>query len=256
MKTKGLSTRISTLDERGVTIRGKDLVDEIIGEITFTQMMYLQVFGSMPTPAQVRVLDAVLVTLVEHGIGAALSSRLIYLTSPDSIQSAIATGVLSMGSQFGGVMEGIGRDLEAIVAATDMDAEAAKIVAAYRAAKKSVPGFGHPHHRPEDPRTIKLLAVAEKEGLSGRWVAALRALAKAVDASLGKHITINATAGIAALLGELGVPWKLMRGFACVSRAAGIIGNIYEEQTNPSAFQLMEMAQHEVPYVGEIPPKE
>jgi len=255
MKTKPLSTRISTLDEQGVTIRGKDLVDELIGEVTFTQMIYLEILGRMPTPGQVRVLDALLVTLMEHGIGAALGSRLVYMCSPESIQGAIAAGILSMGSQFGGVMEGIGRDLEAIVAAPDADAEAARIVAGYRAARQSVPGFGHPHHRPEDPRTIKLLKVAEEEGLSGRYIAALRALAKAVDASLGKHITINATAGIAALLGELGVPWRIMRGFAAISRAPGIVGHIYEEITQPAAFQLMSIAQDAVPYVGDIPPK-
>lgn len=255
MKAGDLSTRISTLDEHGVTIRGKDLVDELIGEVTFTQMIYLQILGKLPTPGEVRVLDALLVTLVEHGVGPALGARLVYMGAPDSIQGAIATGILAMGSQFGGVMEVIGRDLDAIVAAPDADAEAARIVAGYRAQKKSVPGFGHPQHRPEDPRTIKLLKVAEEEGLSGRHVAALRSLAKAVDASLGKHITINATAGIAALLGELGVPWRIMRGFACISRAPGIVGHIYEEQKQPIAFSMLAMAQEAVPYVGEIPPK-
>jgi len=255
MKTKELSTSISTLDEHGVTIRGKDLVSELIGEVTFTQMIYLQILGHLPTPGQVRVLDSLLVTLLEHGVGPALGARLVYMGAPDSIQGAIATGILAMGSQFGGVMEVVGRDLEAIIAAPDGDAEAARIVAGYRAAKKSVPGFGHPQHRPEDPRTIKLLKVAEEEGLAGRYVAALRTLAKAVDASLGKHITINATAGIAALLGELGVPARIMRGFACISRAPGIVGHIYEEIQNPIGLRMVMMAQDAVPYVGEIPPK-
>lgn len=255
MKNSPMSTQISTFDEHGVTIRGKSLVDDIIGEMSFTQMIHLQILGKVPTPAQERVLDAVLVTLVDHGLAAALGARLVYMASPDSLQGAIATGILSMGSQFGGVMEEIGRNLQRIIDAADPDAEAAAIVAGYRAAKAVVPGFGHPHHKPEDPRTIKLLQVAEEEGLSGPHVEALRRLAKAVDASLGKHITINATAGIAALLGELGVPWRIMRGFAAISRTPGIVGQLLEEQTQPVAYKLAMMAHEAVPYTGEIPPR-
>lgn len=250
-----METRISTYDEHGVTIRGKSLVDDIIGEMTFTQMIYLQILGKVPTPSQVRVLDAVLVTLVDHGLSAALGARLVYMASPDALQGAIATGILSMGSQFGGVMEEIGRNLLRIKDAADPDAEAAAVVAGYRAAKATVPGFGHPHHKPEDPRTIKLLQVAEQEGLCGAHVDALRRLARAVDASLGKHITINATAGIAALLGELGVPWRVMRGFAAISRTPGIVGQLLEEQSRPVAFKLAMMAHEAVPYAGEVPPR-
>ncbi len=255
MKTPALSTRISTFDEKGATIRGKSLVDDLIGEVSFTQMIYLHILGQMPTPAQVRVLDAVLVTLVDHGVMASVGARSVYMASPESIQGAIAAGILGLGSQFGGVMEEIGRNLEAIVAAPDADVVASAMVAGYRLAKQSIPGFGHPDFRPEDPRTLKLLQVAEREGLSGRHVAALRCLAKAVDANLGKHITINATAGIAALLGELGVPWRIMRGFAAISRTPGVVGHLYEEQTNPTAYRIGMMAQEMVPYVGEMPPK-
>ena len=253
MKTPALSTRISTFDEKGATIRGKSLVDDLIGEVSFTQIIYLHILGQMPTPAQVRVLDAVLVTLVDHGVMASVGARSVYMASPESIQGAIAAGILGLGSQFGGVMEEIGRNLEAIVAAPDTDAKAGEIVSGYRSAKQSVPGFGHPNFRPEDPRTPKLLQVAEREGLAGRHVAALRSLAKAVDANLGKHITINATAAIAALLGELGVPWRIMRGFAAISRTPGVVGHLYEEQTNPAAYRIGMMAQEMVPYVGAVP---
>jgi citrate synthase len=250
-------TRISTYDENGATIRGKNLVDDLIGEVSFTQMIYLHILGRMPTPAEARVLDAILVTLVDHGVGASMAARMVYMASPEALQGAIATGILGMGGQFGGVMEEIGRHLEAIMGATDPDAEAASIVAAYRALRKAVPGFGHPHFRPEDPRTLKLLRVAEREGLSGKHVAALKTLAKAVDAALGKHITINATAGMAALLGEIGVPWKIMRGFATISRAPGVVGHLLEEQTQQAAYHVTTLAQEAVPYVGDIsPPKQ
>ena len=254
MKPEDLSTRISTFDAQGATIRGKSLVDDLIGEVNFSQMIYLHILGRLPTPQQTRVLDAALVTLVDHGVMASVGARMVYMASPDAIQSAIATGILGMGSQFGGVMEIIGRHLEQIIEAPDANQAATDIVAQYRSARKPVPGFGHPHFRPEDPRTAKLLLVAEREGLSGRYVAALQTLAKAVDASLGKHITINATSAIAALLGEIGVPWNIMRGFAAISRTPGIVGHLFEEQTRPAAYAIGMKAQEMVPYVGEFPP--
>lgn len=256
MQTEKPTTSISTFDEKGATIRGKSLVDDLIGEVTFTQMIYFHILGRMPTPAQTKILDAVLVTLVDHGILGGLGARMVYMGSPDSIQGAIAAGVLSMGSQFGGVQEQVGRHLEEIIAAPDPDNKAREIVAAYRAAKRPLPGFGHPHFRPEDPRTPKLLKVAEAQGVPGKHIAALRALAKAADAALGKHITINATAAMAALLGEIGVPWKIMRGFAAISRAPGIVGHIYEEQQRPAAHYIGTLAQESIAYVGEKAPSQ
>lgn len=251
MQTEKPTTLISTFDEHGSTIRGKNLVDDLIGEVTFTDMMYFYILGHMPTPAQTKVLDAVLVTLVDHGMLGALSARMVYRSSPDSIQGAVAAGMLSMGSQYGGVMEQVGRHLEDIIAATDPDAKALEIVTGYRTAKRPLPGFGHNDFRPEDPRTPKLFKVAEAAGVPGKHIAALRRLARTVDTVVGKHITINATAGMAALLGEIGVPWKIMRGFALISRAPGIVGQIYEEQQRPAAGFIARLAQESVAYVGE-----
>lgn len=250
MNAEKPTTFISTFDEKGATIRGKNLVDELIGEVTFTEMIYFYVLGRIPTPAQRKILDAVLVTLVDHGMVGALSARLVYRGAPDSIQGAIAAGLLTLGSQFGGVMEQVGRHLEEIMGASDPEAAARRIVEGYRAAKRPMPGFGHNHFRPEDPRTPKLLAIAESEGVPGRHIAALRILAAAVDAVVGKHLTINATAGMAALLGEIGVPSKIMRGFAVVSRAPGLLGHIYEEQQHPAAGHVAQLAQETIVYGG------
>ena len=250
MQSEKPTTLISTFDEKGSTIRGKSLVNELIGEVTFTDMIYFYILGSVPTLGQTKILDAVLVTLVDHGMLGALSARLVYRSSPDSIQGAVAAGMLGIGSQFGGVMEQVGRHLEEIIAATDPNAKAREIVTSYRAAKQSLPGFGHNDFRPEDPRTPKLLAVGEAAGVPGKHIAALRIFSQEVDAVLGKHLTINATAGMAALLGEFGVPWKIMRGFALISRAPGIVGHIYEEQQQPAAGYIARLAQESVTYAG------
>ena len=251
MKKGKLVTHISTFNETSATVRGKDLVNELIGEVSFTQMIHLHIMGRMPTASEARVLDAVLVTLIDHGMYSSLPARMVYTNSPESIQGAIATGLLGVGSQFGGVMEEIGRNLTNIVSAEDQGATAASIVAGYRAARRAIPGFGHPDFRPEDPRTPKLLAVAEREGVAGKFVAALRVMANAVDTNLGKHVTINATSALAALLGDLGVPWRIMRGFAVISRAPGIVGHLYEEIKNPVGMQAGMMMHEMIPYEAE-----
>jgi citrate synthase len=97
--------------------------------------------------------------------------------------------------------------------------------------------------------------VDEKEGVAGAHVKALHTLAAAVDAAMGKHITINATAAMAALLGDIGVPGSIMRGFAAISRTPGIVGHLLEEQQHPAAYSIGMQAQEMVPYTGTIPDK-
>ena len=253
MKNVDVTTHLSTFDETGAVIRGKSLVDDLIGEVTFTEMIYFYVLGRVPSAAETRVLDAVLVTLVDHGIVGALSARMVYRSSPDSIQGAMAAGLLGVGSQFGGVMEQTGRLLEEMIASEDAEAKAVEIVRRHRQARRPMPGFGHKDFRPDDPRTPKLLAIAEKEGVSGKYVAALQVLAHAVDSEYGKHLTINATAGMAALLGDIGVPFGIMRGFAAISRAPGLLGHIYEEQQAPVGGRIALLVQDAVPYAGDMP---
>ena len=115
----------------------------------------------------------------------------------------------------------------------------------------ALPGFGHHLHKPDDPRSIKLLALAEAEpDLKGESLKALRLLASAIDATYGRHITINATGAVAALLSEIGVPTDLMRGFAVISRAAGLVSHVAEEQQSPSGRYIWETIDHAIPYVG------
>jgi len=233
-------------------VRGASLVDDLIGKLTFTEMMYFQLLGERPTPAQTKILDAVLVTLMEHGITpSAIVSRLIYDSCPEAIQAAVAAGLLGVGSTFIGTMEGCAKNLEEILAARGNESVVAKTIARrFREAKQPIPGFGHPHHKPDDPRSPRLLAIAEEAGVPGRHIRALRLLAAEVDAAWGRHLTINATGAIAALLGEIGVPLEVARGVAVVSRAAGLVGHIREEQLDPSARYIWDLVSENVPYTG------
>jgi len=245
-------TKIAYHTAEAIYVRGASLVDELIGQLTFTEMMYFQLMGARPTPAQTRILDAVLVTLMEHGITpSSIVSRLIYDSCPEGVQAAIAAGLLGVGSTFIGTMEGCAANLEEMLGAPEGEAARAKAIAQrVRAAKQPIPGFGHPHHKPDDPRSPRLLAVAGEAGVPGRHIRALRLLAKEVDAAWGRHLTINATGAVAALLGEIGIPAAVMRGIAVVSRAAGLVGHIREEQVEPSARFIWSTVSEKIPYAG------
>lgn len=245
------TTKIARHTADAIYIRGASLVDDLIGKLTFTEMMYFQLLGVKPSPAQAKVLDAVLVTLMEHGITpSAIATRMIYDSCPEAIQAAVAAGILGVGSTFIGTMEGCAANLEEIIASDNQSNTARMIAQRFRAAKKPIPGFGHPHHKPDDPRSPRLISVAEEAGVSGRHIGALRLLAKEVDAAWGRPLTINATGAVAALLGEIGVPQEVMRGIAVVSRAAGLVGHIREEQLDPAARHIWDVVTENVPYTG------
>jgi citrate synthase len=198
------------------------------------------------------VLDACLVALMEHGLTpSVLASRLVYGSAPEALQAGVAAGLLGVGSVFVGTVEGCAALLERIVGATDtggIDAEALAIAREHHAARRPVPGFGHPVHKPDDPRTPRILGVAETQGIAGARVEALRALARTVDTTWGRHLTINATGAIAAALSDAGIPGAIMRGFAVIARCAGLVGHIHEEQRTPSMRAIWEAADAAVPY--------
>ncbi|NML44841.1 citryl-CoA lyase [Ramlibacter sp. G-1-2-2] len=251
MRTKPQpTTAIATSDSKTIRVRGHDLVEELIGQATFTEMFLLQLTGKRPTPTQVRILDAVLVTLMEHGLTpSVIATRLIYHSAPDALQAAVAAGLLGVGTTFIGTMEGCAALLEEMLAAPEgLEARARDIALRHKEAGKPVHGFGHPHHKPDDPRTPRMLAVAEGQDVPGRHIAALKMLSAQVDAVYGRHVTINATGASAALLGEIGIPQKVMRGVAVVSRSAGLVGHIYEESQQPSAAFIWETVDEAIPY--------
>lgn len=255
MKTP--ETRLCAHHLTGMSYRDVDLVEDLIGKKTFTEVMIMQILGREARPVDLRIVDAVLVTLMEHGLTpSAIATRLIYMSAPENLQGAVASGLMAVGSQFVGTMENCSRLLDRIRQAEDGRAEAGRaealaIAREFRASRSALPGFGHHLHKPDDPRSIKLLALAEAEpDLKGDSLKALRLLAAAIDETYGKHITINATGAVAALLSEIGVPTELMRGFAVISRAAGLVSHVAEEQQSPSGRYIWETIDHAIPYVG------
>jgi citrate synthase len=240
----------STADD--VVIRGRSLPREIIGKTSFTQLIYFHLTGRDATPAQAAVLDACLVTLMEHGLTpSAIATRLVYGSAPEAMQGAVAAGLLGVGSTFVGSTEGCAQLLARIAGARDRAAEAEAIVSEHRARGQRMPGFGHPVHRPVDPRTVALLALAKEHGLFGAHGEALQALSQAADRAAGKAIPVNATGAIAALLADASLPIGVMRGIALISRCAGLVGHVLEEQEAPAMRTLWEAGEAAVPYAND-----
>lgn len=231
-----------------VLVRGRSLPREIIGRMTFTEMIFFHLTGVDATPAQAALLDACLVTLMEHGLTpTAISARLTYGSAPEAMQGAVAAGLLGVGSTFVGSAEGAAALLARVAQAPTPRAEAEAIVRASRETGGRLPGFGHPLHRPVDPRAEALLALARARDLYGPHCEALALLSKAVDDGAGRAIPVNATGAIAAVLADAGIPTAIVRGIALISRCAGLVGHIREEQTAPAMRALWEGAEAAVP---------
>ncbi len=252
-QSKGPVTHLCTHTLDALYVRDRDLVEELMGKVTFTEMMFLHITGRMPGAADTAIVDAVLVTLMEHGLTpSVIATRLVYHSAPEALQGAVASGLLAVGSQFVGTMELAAEILARITTDADgVEVAARREVQAVRDARRPMPGFGHHMHKPDDPRTPKLFEIARAHGVPGTYIAAIETLGRAVDEAYGKHITINATGAVAAVLMEIGIEPEIMRGFAVISRAAGLVGHIAEERASPSARTIWDTVEKTVPYAGE-----
>ena len=201
-------TRLCTHTLTSLHYRNADLVEDLMGQKTFTEVMLMQILGRTPRGVDLRITDVVLIVLMEHGLTpSAIATRLIYMSAPENLQGAVSAGLLAVGSSFVGTMENCSGLLDRIAAAQDPEAEALTIARHYKGLKSPVPGFGHHLHKPVDPRAYKLLEMGRAEPeLQGDKIGALETLSKAVDEVAGRPITINATGAVAALLARSACP--------------------------------------------------
>jgi citrate synthase len=238
---------MASVTETGIAVKGYDLCADLIGQVSFGDMIFLEVVGRLPTEAESRISNAVLVTLVEHGLTpSALVARLTTLGSPTAIQGAIAAGVLGVGEVFLGAIDDCARliaDIRGTIASGSTTALASKrAVESLLSRGQRVPGLGHPVHRIEDPRATRLFGLADAEGTAGIDQEIICALRDAVLDVSGRPLPINADGACAAVMGDLGFPWHILRGYAAVSRAAGILGHLIDEQSNPVGQQLQDLS--------------
>jgi citrate synthase len=237
-----------------IVVRGKDLPGELLGRINLGDMAFLELMGRLPTPQESTVFNAILVTLVEHGITpSALAARLTYAGAPESLQAAVAAGLCGLGTVFVGSMEGVAkmladalpRDRAKTATTAELEAIARDTVTTWRAQKRPIPGLGHPIHKPVDPRTPRLFQIAHENGFAGAYVQLVQLVAAEAARAAGKALPINATGAIGAICCELGVPDRVVRGLGVMARAVGLVGHLLEETERPMAIEVWQRVDDE-----------
>lgn len=250
-------TAISTADERSITVRGYDLTSELIGSLSFTEFFFLHVTGKKPNDNQRFFLDALLVTIAEHGLTPTVqAARMTLAAAPDALQGAVAAGILGCGTVVLGTSElcaALLREAAKRTAGkseTERDAIILEMTRAVKARGERLPGFGHPLHRPVDPRTERLLALADQRRASGVHVDLLRRFGKAAASVWGKPLVMNVSGPIAAILLDLDFPDSAVKGIPILARTAGIIGHLAEERESPIGFLLAAKGEEAIDHEG------
>jgi citrate synthase len=228
-------SEITLIEPNKVAVRGYP-IDQLMGRISFGEMVYLVLKGELPTPEIGKLMDAILVSSVDHGTTppSALAARTI-ASGGAPLTTGIAGGIMTINRHHGGAIEGCMRVLNELVAyqeAKGCDAltAAREKMAEFRAKKMRVPGYGHRVHS-ADPRTRRLFALADETGVAGKYIGMADALRQAMKESLNRDLPMNVDGGIAAVLCELGFPPELGNGFFAISRTVGLTAHVYEEQT-------------------------
>ena len=245
MSKKKLKSDMGWSTKDRIVVRGHDLVNELLGNASLGDVAFLELKGRLPTPQESAVFNALAVALVEHGLTpSAIASRLTYLGAPESLQGAVAAGLLGLGDRYGGSVEGVARMLQE---APDGDpAHAAReIVETHKERKQPIPGLGHPLHKPIDPRVPRLFQIAAGNGLSGRYVELIQKVGVEATRAYTRELPVNATGAIGAILSELEVPWQVSRGLAVMARAIGLVGHLQEELREPLANEIWSRVEDE-----------
>lgn len=238
-----------------VEVQGLDLCSEIMGRMSFTAYFHLLLTGRKATDTQIEFLDLLLVAIAEHGMMPTnVAARMTLASDPGSLQGAVAAGILGCGPVILGTSE-LCAKLLAEAQAKVLAGAAADLVSQEmsQGIKKSggkAPGFGHPVHRPLDPRAERVLELADKRGISGPHVALARLFRDAVAKTWGKPLVMNVSMPMAAVMLDLGFPVNVVKSIPLLARTAGILGHLAEEQMNPVGFLMAGKAEESVTYRG------
>ena len=244
----GYPTSLGVSDADSIRLFGHDLANDLMGKVGFGELAFWLVAARRPTAGEVRVFESVLVALADHGFTpTAIAARLTYLSAPDSLQGALASGLLGGGSRFLGVTEDTGQFLSNALRGCDSslprdqagwDELALSVVRAARESKQLVPGLGHPVHKEVDPRTPALLRIATEEGTRGPHIELYEAIGRVHPQVLGRRLPLNGAGVCGAVLADLDLPIELLRGFALLARTAGLLGQLAEERRRPAAMRM------------------
>ncbi|MFI6287438.1 citryl-CoA lyase [Streptomyces sp. NPDC051018] len=257
------TTRIGFSKPDSINIYGYDLCSEVIGHTSLADLVFLGAQGRMPSGNESKMLNALMVGVAEHGFTpSSLATRLTWLGAPEATQAAVAAGLLGAGSVYLGASEHTARMLQEATADAadkrnaapalgpdtdqqqdqgpdlDLGATARGILDTYEKSGEKVPGFGHPTHRPRDPRTARFYELAEEYGVLGVHGRLLQAVHAELERRRGKMITLNGAGAFGALLSDIGFTWQLVRPVVTAARAVGLVGHIAEEAERGTARSM------------------
>lgn len=247
MTTPTYRTGLGASDADHIWLLGHDLADDLLGNITFGELAYWMVTKRRPTEGQRALFEAVLVALADHGFTpTAIAARVTYLSAPESLQGAIASGLLGGGSRFLGVTEDSANFLHRTVAALDVipseqsdwDDVARAVLRDTRADGRYVPGLGHPVHKQRDPRTPRLFELARQHDVYGPHLSLFDAIGRVAEEVLGRHLPLNGAGVCGAVLADIDFPLGVARGAAILARCAGLLGQLAEEIEDPIAADM------------------
>jgi citrate synthase len=239
-------SRISRSYPDRIEVRGRDLTGDLMGRLTFTEYFHLLLTGREPTDDERFFLDLLLVAMAEHGLMPAnVAARMTLAADPQSLHGAVAAGILGAGPVVLGTAEECARLLEE---ARTSGRDPLEVARELHAAGGKVPGFGHPVHKPVDPRAERILELADERSVSGAHVDLARGLRDAVAETWGKPLTMNVAMPVAAVLLDLGFAVNTVKAVPILARTAGLLAHLAEEREQPLGFLLAAKAEEAVEY--------
>jgi citrate synthase len=242
-------THISRAYPDRVEIRGKSLTDDLMGKVSFTSYFHLLLTGREPNEDELFFLDLLLVAIAEHGMMPTnVAARMTLAADPNSLQGAVAAGILGAGPVLLGTTEECARLLERTRESGEDPLTVAERV---REEGGKLPGFGHPVHKPLDPRAERIFELAHERSVAGEYVALAEGFRGAVHEAWGKPLTLNISMPMAAVLLDLGFPSSIVKAVPILARTASLLGHLAEEQQDSIGFQMAKAAEDLVEYQAE-----
>jgi len=245
-------TRIAQGYPDRVEVRGRDLT-QLMGRMSFTEYFHLLLTGSEPTEDQRFFLDALLIAIAEHGLMPSnVAARVTLAANPGSLEGAVAAGILGAGPVVLGASESCALLLERaqgeVEAGGEPESVARRLAQELHDGGERVPGFGHPLHRPVDPRAVRILVLADERSLDGPHLRLAHALGEAVPEVWGKSLPMNVALPIAAVLLDLGFSANTVKSIPILARTASLLAHLKEEQEQPIGFFLAGTGEDAVRY--------
>ena len=226
-------TAISKVEPNKIVVRGYNLMD-LVGKYSYADLTYLLWRGELPPTNHSRMMDALLTVCLEHSLNApSVDATRFVASSGVPLQSAVSAGIAAIGEWHGGAIEQAAKLLQEGASFANQNKlstedTAARLLQDYANRHEKVPGYGHPTHTC-DPRTQKLLEIAEQNKIRGKHVELAQALEAMTEKFFRKHLILNVDGCIAALISEMGFDWRIGKGFFIVSRTPGLVAHAFEQ---------------------------